>query len=75
MNKYTTEQVKKFKSDLINGRDRNKKGLFGIIYRDMLKYQLDPFGKDIDLFFQRVEILRDRLTKNPLIKKLHEEIS
>jgi len=70
MNKYPEDQVEALKKWLVGG----KKSIFGIVYRDMLSCRQEPFGKDMDLFFSRAEKLRDKITKNPIIKKLHGEI-
>jgi hypothetical protein len=71
MIKPTNKQVEAVKEWLIG----SKGSIFGIVYRDMLKDKLEPFGKDINMFFKRAEKLRDKVTKNPKVKKLYDDVN
>lgn len=51
-------------------------GVFGIVYREMIKYRKEPFGKDIDEFFNKVEKLKNGILDNPSpkVKQLYKDL-
>ena len=70
MEKYTDKQIEGVRDWLIH----SKGSIFGIIYKDMIKNNKDPYGKDIDELFSRAEGLRDATTKNSIIKTLYKDV-
>lgn len=68
MKKYNKQEIKKVRYFMSHS------GIFGIVYKDMVKFNQDPFGKDIDKYFKNIEIMRDRICKNPITHKLYKDI-
>ena len=73
MEKYTKKQIKDEQYWWIK-KVFGRKSMWGIIFRDMVSHRKDPFGKDIDLFFKKLEKIRDTTTKNPITKRLYKDI-
>lgn len=68
MKTFTEKEIKKFKYFM------RHTGIFGIVYRDMVRFNKDPFGKDINEYFKSIEKMRDTICKNPIARKLYKNI-
>lgn len=70
--KHTNKEIKEMQNWL--KKLFSNKSMWGIIYNDMKLNRKDPFGKDIDLFFNKLEKMRDVTNKNPIIQKLYKDV-
>ena len=64
--KYSEEEIKIFRYGMSHA------GMFGIVYKEMAKNKKEPFGKDIDEYFNNIEIMRKSICKSPRVKRLYK---
>ena len=70
--KYSNEEVEGMKQWLLG----YKGSIFSIVHRYMVKYRKEPFGKDLDEFFDRAEQLRNAVcdNPNPKVRQLYKDV-
>lgn len=72
MKKYTEKEIEEMRNWLLN-KLFNQRSIWETVRKNMIKNGLDPFGKDIDLFFKKIRKMAENISENPDLLAIYQE--